>query len=82
MYVIPSEIAPVGLQDMGGVKQEQGEGTQPKGPNASDPVNDEVIMGTPHFRNQSLVVMNVLMSMHSIHCFCLFILYSFFSSRG
>ncbi|KAG7262728.1 hypothetical protein CRUP_006553, partial [Coryphaenoides rupestris] len=28
-------------EDMGGVKQEQGEGTQPKGPNASDPVNDE-----------------------------------------
>ncbi|CAL8349124.1 unnamed protein product [Gadus morhua 'NCC'] len=28
-------------RDMGGVKQEQGEGTQAKGPNPSDPVHDE-----------------------------------------
>ena len=47
---------------MGGVKQEQGEGTQAKGPNASDPVHDEVPIYDTLFQK---LFINLIIIMHS-----------------
>jgi hypothetical protein len=47
----------VWTQDMGGVKQEQGEGTQAKGPNPSDPVHDEVTIWDTLFQK---IVINLI----------------------
>ena len=47
---------------MGGVKQEQGEGTQAKGPTASDPVHDEVTIWDTLFQK---IIINLIIIMHS-----------------